>query len=74
MKKLMVTVMGVFSLLGAVTGVEAQTATPAATPSSVDVAGTAVAAAAVIVVFAFIAYAGYKVLKKYGSPSRGESD
>jgi amino acid transporter len=67
MKKLAVVLTGAFSLLGVVAGVNAQTTTPAATPSSFDIAGSAVAAAAVIVIFAFIVYAGYKVIKKYGS-------
>lgn len=70
MKKLAVALTGAFTLLCTVAGVDAQTATP----SGFDIAGSAVAAAAVIVVFAFIAYAGYKVIKKYGSSSRGESD
>ncbi|NLF87756.1 hypothetical protein GX563_02915 [Candidatus Bathyarchaeota archaeon] len=74
MKKLAVALTGAFTLLCTVAGVDAQTATPAATPSGFDIAGSAVAAAAVIVVFAFIAYAGYKVIKKYGLSSRGESD
>jgi amino acid transporter len=74
MKKRTVALSGAFILLCAVASVKAQTATPEATPSGVDIAGSAVAAAAVIVVFAFIAYAGYKVIKKYGSASRGEPD
>jgi hypothetical protein len=49
-------------------------ATPAATPSSVDLAGSAVAAVAVIIVFAFIVYAGYRIIKKWSGPSKSESD
>lgn len=49
-------------------------ATPVATPSGVDLAGSAVAAVAVIIVFAFIIYAGYKIIRKWSGPTRGESD
>lgn len=49
-------------------------ATPIATPSGVDLAGSAVAAVAVIIVFAFIVYAGYRIIRKWSGPSRGESD
>jgi predicted permease len=77
MKKLPLT-LAIFSLFVTVASVNAQTstpaATPAATPSSVDLAGSAVAAVAVIIVFAFIVYAGYRIIKKWSGPSKGESD
>lgn len=72
MKKPAITLTALFAILAAAGAVNAQTPTPAATPSSTNIAGTAVAAVGVIVVFAFIVYAGYKIIKKWGSPSKGE--
>jgi|AGTN01.2.fsa_nt_gi hypothetical protein len=73
MKKLTVLV-SVAVFLSTAATVNAQTVTPAATPTSTDIAGSAVAAAAVIIVFAFIIYAGYRIIKKWSGPSRGESE
>ena len=67
-----ITFLSTAALVGGQTSTPA--ATPAATPSSVDLAGSAVAAVAVIIVFAFIVYAGYRIIKKWSGPSKGESD
>lgn len=77
MKKLTALLIGTtfFSAAALVSGqTSTPAATPVATPSGVDVAGSAVAAVAVIIVFAFIIYAGYKIVKKWSGPSKGESD
>jgi len=73
MKKITAPVIAVFSFLAIAASVDAQTVspTPAATPSGTDIAGSAVAAVAVIVVFAFIIYAGYRIIRKWSS-SKGE--
>ena len=77
MKKLtvLVTVTAFLSTAALASGqTSTPSATPVATPSSVDIAGSAVAAVAVIIVFAFVIYAGYRIIRKWSGPSKGASD
>lgn len=73
MKKIATFLTVIFSLATTALA-EAQTVTPAATPTGIDLAGSSVAAVAVIIVFAFIVYAGYRIIRKWSGPSKGESD
>jgi hypothetical protein len=76
MKKSSIAVIAVYSFLATAASAAAQTVspTPLVTPSGTDIAGSAVAAVVVVIVFAFIIYAGYRIIRKWSGSSKGESD
>ncbi|MCL5949710.1 MAG: hypothetical protein M1490_04455 [Candidatus Bathyarchaeota archaeon] len=71
MRKHHIFVIIIFYFFAQIALVSAQTTLPTPTPESQNLIGTTVAAAILIVLFAFIAYAGFRVVKKW---SRTEAD